>query len=347
MDQQTHENHYVPIWYQKRFLPAPGAQFFYLDLSPTISEWPGKSVSKRVPKSSFKKTDLYTTWPGGQPNDEIERLLFGEIYNSGAVAIRQLTGGKPEEVHDAFTSFFEYLGAQKLRTPKGLDWINAHYSRLDQFGLMREMQHLLTLNLTIWSEGVREIVSAKKSDVKFIISDNPVTLYNAACPPDAPTCHYPNEPSVQWNGTQTIFALDAEHCLILSHLDYAKQADGVDLLAERQNDRNFGKSLVRTDAWIRSRSLSREQVLAINYLLKSRACKHVAAPVEDWLYPEQEYAGDWGSIAEVLRPPVDELWHFGGEMYVGYEDGSTHYQDPYGRTPGSHEYLKKSPSSVL
>lgn len=346
MDQQTHENHYVPIWYQKRFLPAPGAQFFYLDLSPSIyRNGLGKSVSKRVPKSSFKKTDLYTTWPGGQPNDEIERLLFGAIDNSGAVAIRQLAGGQPEEVHDAFTPFFEYLGAQKLRTPKGLDWINAHYSQLDQSGLMREMQHLLALNLTIWSEGVREIVSAKKSDVKFIITDHPVTLYNAACPPDAPTCRYPNEPSVQWNGTQTIFPLDAEHCLILSHLDYAKQTEGVDLLAERQNARNFGKSLARTDAWIRSRVLSRDQVLAINYLLKSRACKHVAAPVEDWLYPEREYAGDWGKIGEVLRPPADELWHFGGEMYVGYEDGSTLYQDPYGRTSGSHEYLKKSPPS--
>lgn len=348
-DQQTHENHYVPIWYQKRFLPVPGAQLFYLDLSPSIyPNGPGKSVSKRVPKSSFKTTDLYTTWPGGQPNDEIERLLFGEIDNSGAVAIRQLASGQPEDVHEAFEPFFEYLGAQKLRTPKGLDWINAHYSQLDQSGLMREMQHLLTLNLTIWSEGVREIVSAKESDVKFIITDHPVTLYNAACPPDAPACRYPNEPAVQWNGTQTIFPLDAEHCLILSHLDYANQADGLDLLAERQNARHLGRSLVRTDAWIRSRSLSREQVLAINYLLKSRARKHVAAPVEDWLYPEKEYAGDWSKIGEVLRPPADELWHFGGEMYVGYEDGSTHYQDPYGRTSGSHEYLKKTqPSDAI
>jgi hypothetical protein len=63
MDQQTHENHYVPIWYQKRFLPEPGARFFYLDLSPTIyRNGPGKSVSKRVPKSSFKK--LISTLPG-------------------------------------------------------------------------------------------------------------------------------------------------------------------------------------------------------------------------------------------------------------------------------------------
>lgn len=152
-----------------------------------------------------------------------------------------------------------------------------------------------------------------------------------------------NEPAVQWNGTQTIFPLDAEHCLILSHLDYANKVNGLDLLAERQNARQLGRSLVRTDAWIRSRSLSREQVLAINFLLKSRARKHVAAPVEDWLYPEREYAGGWSKIGEVLRPPADELWHFGGEMYVGYEDGSTHYEDPYVRTSGSHEYLKKTP----
>ncbi|RON68044.1 DUF4238 domain-containing protein [Pseudomonas fluorescens] len=346
-DQQTHENHYVPIWYQKRFLPAPGAQLFYLDLSPPMyPKGPGKSISKRVPKSSFKATDLYTTWPTGQPNDEIERLLFGEIDNSGAVAIRQLASGQPDDVHDAFKPFFEYLGAQKLRTPKGLDWINAHYSQLDQSGLMREMQHLLTLNLTIWSEGVREIVSAKESDLKFIITDHPVTLYNAACPPGAAACRYPNEPAVQWNGTQTIFPLDAEHCLILSHLDYANQVDGLDLVAERQNARHLGRSLVRTDTWIRSRSLSREQVLAINYLLKSRARKYVAAPVEDWLYPEKEFAGEWSKLEEVLRPPANELWHFGGEMYVGYEDGSTEYQDPYGRTSGSHEYLKKTPPSA-
>ena len=346
-DQHTHENHYVPVWYQKRFIPAPGAQLFYLDLSPPIyPKGPGKSLTKRAPKSSFKTTDLYTTWSGGQPNDEIERMLFGEIDNAGAVAVRQLANSQPEDVHHAFEPFFEYLGAQKLRTPKGLDWINAHYSLLDQSGLMREMQHLLTLNLTIWSEGVREIVSAKESDVKFIITDHPVTGYNAACPPDASACRYPNEPAVQWNGTQTIFPLDAEHCLILSHLDYANRLAGLALLADRQNARHLGRTLVRTDAWIRSRSLSREQVVTINYLLKTRARKHVAAPVQDWLYPEKEYAGDWSEIGEVLRPPANELWHFGGEMYVGYEDGSTDYQDPYGRTSGSHEYLKKTPQSA-
>ncbi|UVE18190.1 DUF4238 domain-containing protein [Pseudomonas sp. LS44] len=340
--QQTHDNHYVPVWYQKRFLQEPNAQIYRLDLTPPVyHKGPARAINKKFPKSFFYTSDLYTTWPDGQPNDEIERLLFGDIDNEGAVAVRQMAEGKPEEVHSAFESFFAYIAAQKMRTPKGLEWIKQRYSGLDQNGLMTEMQYLLHLNLTLWSEGVREIVSAKDSDVKFIVTDHPVTLYNAACPPDSQACIYPNEPAAQWNGTQTIFALDANHCLIISHLDYANQKPGLDLLADRQNSRHLGRTIVNTLAWVRTRSLSREAVVAVNYLLKSRAHRYVAAAAEEWLFPEQQYSGDWAGVGEVLRPPSDELWHFGGEIYVGYQDGSTDYQDPYGRTSGSHEYLKK------
>ena len=44
------------------------------------------------------------------------------------------------------------------------------------------------MHCTIWTEGVREIVSAEDSDVKFIISDHPVTIYNHAAPPDSSMC---------------------------------------------------------------------------------------------------------------------------------------------------------------
>ena len=52
--------------------------------------------------------------------------------------------------------------------------------------LMFEMQGIRMMHCTIWSEGVREIVSAEDADVKFIISDHPVTIYNYAAPPEAP-----------------------------------------------------------------------------------------------------------------------------------------------------------------
>jgi hypothetical protein len=43
----------------------------------------------------------------------------------------------------------------------------------------------------------------------------------------------------------------------------------------------------------------------------------------------------------VLLPPYDELYRFGGEIFAGYEDGSTYYQDAFGRTSRLNEHLKK------
>ena len=84
------------------------------------------------------------------------------------------------EMHESFQDFFEYIAVQKLRTIKGLDWIRSCYGTLDQVGLMVEMQALRRMHCTMWAEGVREIVSARDSDVKFILTDHPVTIYNAA-----------------------------------------------------------------------------------------------------------------------------------------------------------------------
>jgi hypothetical protein len=79
---------------------------------------------------------------------------------------------------------------QKIRTPKGLDWLKAQYPALTQNELMFEMQGIGMMHCTIWTEGVREIVSAEDADVKFIISDHPVTIYNHAVPPEARMCAY-------------------------------------------------------------------------------------------------------------------------------------------------------------
>lgn len=40
------------------------------------------------------------------------------------------------------------------------------------------------------------------------------------------------------------------------------------------------------------------------------------------------------------------MWQFGGEIYVGYKDGRTHYQDAFGRTQPENKYLKKRPATV-
>jgi hypothetical protein len=195
----------------------------------------------------------------------------------------------------------------------------------------------------MWLEAVREIVSAEVSDVKFIITDHPVTIYHPERPPESANCAYPNDPDIALKGSQTLFPLGPNHCLVLTNLEYAKSPDRTDLFELRQNARHFGRTMVRVDKWIRTRKLTRTDVISINHILKSRARRFIAAAEEEWLNPEKVIVGDWRSNGKILLPPNKELWHFGGEIYVGYKDGTSEYQDAFGRASRSHEYLQKDP----
>ena len=126
-------------------------------------------------------------------------------------------------------------------------------------------------------------------------------------------------------------------------MEYAKDPSRTDLLTNRTNARYYGETIVRFDTMIRSRKLKSEDVIAINYLLKARARKFIAATTKEWLYPEATIQKSWAEIGKVLEPPKNELWHFGGDIYVGYKDGSTHYQNEFGSTVGDLSYLKKEP----
>ena len=213
-------NHYVPIWYQKRFLSSKKSSFHYLNLYPDPIKLPdGKIKHKKQicwpfsPKQCFYQTDLYTTSFLGILNDEIERYLFGEIDNDGSIAIKALVDNDYSLLHKYFETLFKYLDIQKIRTPKGLSWLSLKYPRITYNDLLIEMQKIRQLHCTIWAETVKEIVSAKNSEVKFIISDHPITVYNSACPPESAECKYPNDPRIEMKGTQTIFPLDSDRCL--------------------------------------------------------------------------------------------------------------------------------------
>lgn len=286
--------------------------------------------------------DLYTTRFGSVINDEVERYLFGEIDSLGAPAVRAFSSGDVVGIHNSFQNFFSYLDAQKVRTPKGLDWIKSKYPQLTQLELMIEMQALRQMHCTMWVESVREIVSAESSDIKFIVTDHPVTIYNPAYPPGSSECKYPDDPSIELNGSQTLFALDANHCLILTNLEYAKDPRNVDVKSPRTHARYGGHpTITRTDTFIRTRKLTAQEVTGINRILKARAGKYIAASDKAWLEPDKLSSEPWQRLGRILLPPSDELWHFGGEIYVGYKDGTTHYQDQFGRTSGSHKYLAK------
>jgi hypothetical protein len=277
-------------------------------------------------------------------NDEIERKLFGDIDTRGAHAVRAFVGEDVGEWHSHFKAFFEYLDTQKIRTPKGLDWLSAQYPRMTQNDLMFEMQGISMMHCTIWTEGVREIVSAQDADVKFIVSDHPVTIYNYAIPPDTRGNGYPKEPSIALKGSQTVFPPNRDFCLILTNLEYA-QNHSANPLEKRTFSRNYRNSMVRTDALVRTRKLRGEEVIRVNRVLKALAKRYIASGKEEWLYPETSSVEPWADLRSTFLPPKNDLWHFGGEMYARFENGEVFYQDAFGRTEKEREFLKKKPSS--
>ena len=194
----TRNNHYVAQWYQEGFFEDGKNTLAYLDLTPpqkTLND--GRVITERAlfpaPTSrAFRQMDLYSTFFGTLVNDEIERRLFGDIDARGSAAVRAYIGSDVEQWMHHFQTLFEYIDIQKIRTPKGLDWLRAQYPSLTQNELMREMQGIRMMHSTIWAGGIREIVSAEDSDVKFVVSDHPITIYNHAAPPEAGIWPRPN-----------------------------------------------------------------------------------------------------------------------------------------------------------
>ncbi len=342
---KTRNNHYVPQWHQDGFVDERENELRHLKRHEIkLKDGSIKIVYGKnwfTSTQCFYEKDLYSTFFGTIVNDEIEKKLFGPIDDNGADAVKAFLTNDRARWHHNFQDFFTYLDAQKLRTPKGLDWVKTKYPKLSQIQLMTEMQALRTIHCTLWTEGVRELVSAEDSDVKFILSDHPVTIYNYACPPDSALCAYPNDPDIALKGSQTIFPLDKNRCLILTNLEYAQDPDGVNPLEPRTNATKIRQSMVNTINFINKRKLTADEVTKINHIIKSRAKYAIAAGKESWLYPENGLNCDWAELRHVLRPPSDELYHFGGEMFARYEDGRTYYQDAFGRTTPQNEHLKK------
>ena len=131
----TRNNHFVPQWYQERFFADGRRTLFYLDLKPPVftrgdgSTTTGRALFDAPTSRAFVKQDLYSTFFGTAVNDEIERKLFGDIDGRGAEAVRAFCGTDEVQWHSNFEALFEYLDIQKLRTPKGLDWLKKQYPR--------------------------------------------------------------------------------------------------------------------------------------------------------------------------------------------------------------------------
>lgn len=127
----------MPEWYQRRFMHYGQNSYFRLDLSPEMIRTPaGRTIKKgevlsKGPNKFFYETDLYTTKYFNIENDDIEKYLFGRIDTDGSAAIAAMASDDwMRKIHPHIVKYYEYLDAQRLRTPKGLYWLTKVLNQL-------------------------------------------------------------------------------------------------------------------------------------------------------------------------------------------------------------------------
>lgn len=72
------------------------------------------------------------------------------------------------------------------------------------------------------------------------------------------------------------------------------------------------------------RELSEQEVLRINYIIKSRAQRYIASSKEEWLYPEKKLKNlGWMKLGEDLFMPDPRSLTFGGKSSLDMILGGT------------------------
>lgn len=344
----TTRNHYVPQWYQWKFLDPRrgGDRLFYLDLHPDrIPERPEltrRAMRRLGPVNCFKQDHLYTTAFNGQLSDALERKFFGGIDADGCSAVDFFQDYSFRDgAHEAFQSLLAYVCAQLLRTPKGLAyWQRICGARSHQEALQL-LSQLWEVYGSIWSDGVWEIVRCDSSDTKFILTDCPVVTYNPAV--------YPGSregrawmAAVERIGSQTIFPLGMDRCLVLTNLQYVRNPR-VNPLRVRENPRYFQPAMFDLRTIQTRRQLDERDVVKINHILKAHAKRYIASGREADLYPEAHIGSTpWSKLLGryTLMPDPRRL-NFSTSMVVGYRDGSSFAINEFGHRAVDNERAEK------
>jgi hypothetical protein len=353
-------NHYVPEWYQRHFLPAASGELHIFDKRAEktktlpdgrvipIRPW---ELLRRGPRRFFCHEDLYTTQVLGKPNTEIEQMLFGALDDKGARAhamllkwpITKTRIPMPEYPVDCgnpaqrIADYTEYLDAQKLRTPKGLQTLLNLAAgagvKLDQNTLMVLMQKWRRNQCTMWAEGLWEIVSTSQEEVGFIFSDDPVTLYNGGVHPFTPFAVWQTDPIFLWRGTRLVMPLSRRDCLIITHIEHAREPVLERARDNRRNARLFDQTIISLEDVHKVRDLNADQVATINFMIKTRAPRYVAGGAESGLFPERRVTpASWASIDATLQHGGFAMKTATSEIMVSYTDGSLLSSNDFGES---------------
>ena len=349
---------------------VPGEDdYFLLDLTPKITEHNGKVYKHKelfpsVPQRCFKKEDLYTLSFDGGTTDAIERTFFGGIDGRGQYAIPLLSSftGITKGGLDWFWDFGMFMGAQRFRTPRGLDEIKVRAGRDDesenwavylttlgagarrtpprsfagagQNEIVAAVTAMSGFYMTMWTERLLGGRSRAESATKFIVTDDPVTFYCKLM--FKSDWDYPNGPELKQIGTRTLFPLGLDSCLIITHTQLVRNLWSTPT-ETRENARSFERVMMHLGTIQFGRGLLEDEVLRINYILKKRATRYVAAAREEWLYPERSVSTtDW-ILLDDDRFLLPHLWKvpFTTGMAGGGGKAPPWAVDEYGDRPGS------------
>jgi hypothetical protein len=348
--QTYRKNHYVAEWYQHRFLPqGPGEKkFYYLDLKPERRVSNGHVYARNEllrwgPENCFWENDLYTTKVGPWESTEIEEKFFGRVDSFPRFALDYFANfehpsADPEPLH----ALLPYMSIQKLRTPKGLADLAKKTQQTNKNLVLLALQRLQQMHCALWTEAVWSIADASESETKFIVSDHPVTVYNRGCFPASPACTGANDPEIWLSGTHTLFPLNLEKILILTNLSWVRYPYG-NPLKPRPNPDLFRSAMFNFMQIQTSRKLCDLEVNEINYIIKKRAYRYIAAARKEWLYPEKKIATQyWDKLGNgYLLMPDPRSLNFSGEILIGYNNKRSDAFDAYGRKPWDKNYADK------
>jgi len=342
MSAEYTNNHYVPQWYQRQFIPADRTdrELYVLDLKPdSFRDGAGvrrqrKALRRTGTRKCFAIDNLYTTRLGGMESRELERVFFGDVDAHGKEAVEFFTRFDHDRVSgEALEMLMMYMSTQKLRTPKGLDWLVNQTGRRRRGDVLGHLTALRTLYGAIWAECVWQIADASQSETKFIVSDHPVTVYNRSCAPGHPSCRGANDPDIRLHATHTLFPLSGERLLIFTNRSWACNPRRPPV-EPRPNPNLFRRAMFNFLEIQTRRQLSEQDVWTINCIIKRRAYRYIAAAREEWLYPERHVRFNWRAVGdEHLLMPDPRSLHPGAEMIMGYTGGRTSAMDTFGRRP--------------
>jgi hypothetical protein len=337
------ENHYVAQWYQRRFLPAVGEQkFFYLDLRPEqFRDSNGvtrqkKALNRWGTNSCFKQTDLYTTRFGAWQSTDIEQFFFRRVDTQGRDAIEYFANFAHPDANDpAFNALLNYMSVQKLRTPKGLAHLATMTAMNDRNAVLLAMQRIQNMYCATWTEAIWALVDAKQTQTKFILSDHPVTAYNRDCFPGSEWCRDFRDPDIRFVGTHTIFPLSPTRALVLTNHSWVRNPY-VRATRMRPNPQFFRTAIFYFPAIQTGRELTEVEVNQINFIIKKRAYRYIAAADEAWLYPERCIpSGHWRKLDDLyLLMPDPRSVTVSEEIMISHDKGPAERFDAYGRQPG-------------